>query len=475
MTAATSPSTPPAVDAAAADGRGVAGAAGRAWSRVTDMTPGQRWTSALALLLTTAVLAYGAPVARVPSPSQASTPTGAAEPSSRATFPTAAAPPASEPAAVQAGPLFVAASPPAPPTARSAEPAPTAGGEPTPPATFRPPRVVAAVRPAAVPGDDGEASVAEAHLADATFEATTMVVGEGGAGCDEISATGDVVIAGHGLDDDLTACLVGRGVLVVAHDARGERRDEAGRGQVVSTRRSVRDSLVDLAVTLGPQAVPGRVGVVAGAAHAEQVDAAVPAMRAAGVDVVTTAVVAGSEDVPAAVVGFVGEDVSTVVFAVAVDQQSAWAGVHSLLDDVRYVVADADDAIVEEGYPVSFSGALAHTRTRVPWFARTHGVTPAQEVCDHRRESGALDGSAELVRSYLWCQHVELLDAALAVARAEDVPLGDAIRRVRLMSPLTSDLAALPDGSFGPTEHAVLEWVAGCRCWTEKRPFGPGR
>lgn len=442
------------------------------------MTPGQQWTAALALLLATAVLMYGVPARRVRGvvaqappvvPSPGATPSEEAAPPPPAESVASGPVPVGVPAPADPPPPPTAAAPPGPGDAPSvvATPAPAAGRR------FEPPRVVAVVgEPAAVPGGADERAMADAHMRGAPFDATTYTLtGEPG-DCDAIVRAGTVVIAGHGLGDDLTRCLSARGVVVVAHAVTGSRTDRSG-GGVVSTRRALRDSLVDLASRLVRTGdLDGRVAIAADVEHRAAVEAAVAPMRRAGADVVGIAFLGADADVPGAVVDVAQRDVETVVFATSVSRQSAWVLKHSLLDPaMRYVVADAADAVVEEGYPATFSGSVAATAVRVPWFARTHGATPPQRACDAAYPPGALDDATAVFLSYLWCQHVQLVATAVATARAADVPVGDVIGKVSLPSPATSDLGATGDGTFGPVADAVLRWTASCRCWTEDEPF----
>lgn len=79
--------------------------------------------------------------------------------------------------------------------------------------------------------------------------------------------------------------------------------------------------------------------------------------------------------------------------------------------------------------------------------------------------SPMLAGEAPSV--YAWCQHVELA-AAVVTGGIEPTEVTE---RLRLPSPLTSDLGPLPDGGWGPRASAVVVWRAGCACWEERTPF----
>ncbi len=491
------------------DGRLLARAFHGAREQLLALTPGQQWTTALVLVLATAVVVYGTPASRVigvRSP-QPATPAAAPAPSGDLDAETSGEP------AAGGGSSFEpigATPPPAPsgggpvdPTGGSGEPGTDDGdggdegngddgnggdgddgddgngGEP-----FVAPHVVAAVRGGdAAPGETDEATIAERYLGETDLEWTTVVLDEEDAPCEALTAAGDVVVAADGLDEELTTCITDAGLDVVAYDVRGgtdgtggtggDDGDDDGSGSVVSTRRSLSDSLVDLAERLGDgDALSGDVGIAADEAHREQVEDAVARVADAGVDVTATAYLEDESDVPPAVLDFAGQGISTVVFATDVSKQSAWATQQSVLDPgVRYVVVDAADSVVDESYPPVFDGALAHTSVRVPWFSRTHGSTPTQDACREIHEPGDAAGDDELVLAYQWCQHVELVDSGVAEAESSGAGLDDALRSVEVASPLTSDLGPLADETFGPGEDAVLRWAADCGCWVEEQAF----
>jgi hypothetical protein len=145
-----------------------------------------------------------------------------------------------------------------------------------------------------------------------------------------------------------------------------------------------------------------------------------------------------------------------------------------VLPQARYVVADTFDALVDEIYPATFDGALAHTSLRVPWFAREHGETPDQQRCRTTWEQGGgaprTLGHAELVLALSWCQTAELVARAV-VGATDAASVASDLRRHRYASPLTSDLAPIGDDGYGPSQDAVLEWHADCACWAELEPF----
>ncbi|MCU1463663.1 MAG: hypothetical protein JWO37_3738 [Acidimicrobiales bacterium] len=433
-----------------------------------DLTHGQRWTAGLALLLALALASFGLPRRTIVSSLAA--PLGA-------TAGAATRRPASAPATLS-GPGSAVATVPAPLAgAGGVGPEPTAG-----PATLSAsgsspsPRVVVLVRSGDDPlPDRDDAAVAAVFLAQAPFHATVLTVDQDPTLCARIVAAGEVVMAGAGLDPGLVACLAGAGRTVLSYDERGG----TPSGLLVSTRRDVTTGLVQAAVLArSAGGLTGKVGLVAAADLRPQVDAALPVLRSHGVPVADVAYLNEEPslltDVANGVRRFSAANVATVIFAASVDQQNAWAAQEAVLaPSVRYVVADGRDAVTNEAYGPTFDGALAVTSVRVPWFARAHGETTEQRACHDEfvaHEQFAVDLTAtELVRVFMWCEHVGLLGRALAVA-ASGTPLGDALRRGAL-SPLTSDLGATATGQYGPVQDAVLRWVASCRCWTEVRPF----
>jgi len=449
-----------------------------------SMTPGQRWTVALGVAYVIVVVTFGAPTRTVVVDEAAAAPAPTAgtveSPAGSSSAPAATAPAA--PAADATAPSDY------PATAAPVGPAPT-GSTPPPGLTLAPeplpPQIVAVVRPAEAAGMPGrdDAAVAAAFLEGAAFEPTVVPQQpDHAAQCAEIAVTANVAIAGEGLGD-LTECLVAAGVTVLSFDERG---GIAATG--VSTRRGTRDSLVDLGRWgLRSGALRGKVGLVGTAPAEPAIGRAVADLRRLGVDVVATAYL---PDDPSSTVAmgdsvraFASAGVEVVVFATSVAQQRQWAAQQAVLQQgVRYVVSDVADGVRDETYAPVFEGALAHTSLRVPWFARDHGETAVQAACRQRWEQavGGEMQASETVRVFAWCQHVQMVDAALLsaqrAARARgamdaDTSFDAAVRALTLPSPLTADLAPLPGGGYGPSADAVLVWRASCLCWTEQRPF----
>jgi hypothetical protein len=343
-----------------------------------------------------------------------------------------------------------------------------------------PPKIVAVVRQGdGLPGRD-DASIASVFLAEAGFRSTTVAMDPADPSlCAKIAAAGSVALTSLGLTEKVRACVVGRGVSVVSFDELGDLPPLApGQGQVLSTARGTVASLLDLGVWgASTGSLPGRVGLVATAGAKDQIEHALTGLRALGVRIGDVAYIASGPDgetqIADGVRSFASRGVQTVIFALPVDQQRRWVAQQAVIQPgVRFVVSDVAGAILDETYPPTFDGALAHTSLRVPWFRRDHGETPAQERCRTKWEQTGRTslGGAELARAFVWCQHVS---AAFEALRAVDagIPFTRALRSQEVDSPLTSDLGPLPDGGYGPTQDAVLVWRTSCRCWVESRAY----
>jgi hypothetical protein len=344
-----------------------------------------------------------------------------------------------------------------------------------------PPSFVALVRAGdnAVPGRD-DAAVAKVFLAHAGFPVVTLPIPAASPGfCATVAATGNVVLAGRGLDPVLRDCLVRAGETIVAFDGLGDK-PPAGGGQVLSTRRGLLDNLVDLGRWgSGAGTLRGRVGLVIDDTARDTAGAVAAAYQSLGLNVVATAVVNGdatNSSVTDGVRAFAGKGVEVAVLAAPVAVQDRWvAQAGALIPGLRYVVSDAFDAVANETYPASFDGALAYTSLRVPWFARAHGQTPEGTTCLQAWLSTVTPSSTlstdETVDVLAWCEEVRLVAAALGAP----APFSQAVRGLPLASPLTSDLGPLAAGGWGPTQDAVLTWRSSCACWQEKAPFSDRR
>lgn len=445
------------------------------------MTPGQRWTSGLALVLVILIVLFGAPTRRLVSPQRAqereagrgSTLAGSrtAPTSQETSLPSTSTTTGSSPGRADTADQVTSAAtpPPSPGVDLNFGPGPS------------PPHTVALVPPAdssTAPTGRTEADVARVFVDEATYPLSVVEVPSAAEHCSEIRPH-DVALLSASVGDDLRDCLVERGSTVVAFDADGDRPPEGGRpGQVVSTRRGTSDTLVDMATWGASGALQGKVGLVTMAGDREAMSTAVPELREMGIDVQATAYLDDSAaSTSEEVRSFVEDGVEVVLFAAPVEQQRRWASQHAILDRaVRFVVSDAHDGVREETYPPAFDGALAHTSLRMPWFSREHGETDEQAGCRGRWEENATPpttlGDQELRWVYEWCQHVDLVGRAAQDFDGER-PMGSLLRDVRLASPLTSDLGPLTGEAYGPTEDAVLVWRAPCSCWEEQRGFEP--
>ena len=405
------------------------------------LTPGQRWTAALSIVLVILVLVFGMPTRVVIQPIAPAT----AAPSS-GDAPSGGSPPV--------------ASPPAPSSSAGAgeyvlPPAADGGGVlPSDGAPSNDEQAAAPLPPSApfavavVLGSGGVAGRGDAEMASAFVGPATAVPAGG-----DCAATGaaTLVVSPDPLDAALVECLVGRGTTVVAPDPGGSSGPHR-----ISIRRGAGAALADVAPL-----VTGRVGVVLGAS----LESALRPALARLPNVVATAVVDDPvADVADGVQAFVAARVQTVVFAVPVDVQRRWVGQQALLGPPgRWVVADVYDAIASEAYPPLFDGALAVTSSRMPWFARDHGETAEQAACREKWEEVAAPGMlpGESARVFAWC----LLGSVVAAARSGPVV------EASVASPVTSTLGPLPGGGWGPTEDATLVWRSECACWRERTPF----
>lgn len=420
------------------------------------MTHGQRWTAGLGLVFSTCVVLFGLPVKTTVTP-PAALALASAPPVTVQTVP-----PPSPPGETVPVPIATATPGPASPGV-SGGPA-NAVGVAAPRSTPGWPRVAVLTggSPTGLPGRD-DASIAGVFLAHARFPWTTVDMATPAA-CTTARAAGSVAVASQSLDPALRGCLLRAGMTILAFDESGTG------GGLLSTRRGDVATLVDLARWgRASRALAGRVGLVLDADRRAALEPALPKIRAAGVRVAATAWVgtgaSRATDFAGQVTAFQRAGVEDVVFAAPVETQGAWAGVASALRaPFHYVVSDVDDGVVNETYPATFDGAVAHTSLRVPWFARDHGMTAAQRQCADQWTAAVTPAvllQAEQQAVYAWCEEVAALDTG---------PPPD-LGAVRIHSPLTSDVAALPGGGWGPTEDAALVWRSSCACWRQLRPF----
>ncbi|MFL6238920.1 MAG: hypothetical protein ACJ735_05430 [Actinomycetes bacterium] len=444
-----------------------------------SMTPGQRWTAALALMLTIAVVGFGMPSGRALLPGFITGGTTSATQPVGPPAPGAPQPPVAGPLTAQppgAVPVTTA-------VAHTSDDVPAA----TPPAAAGVPTVVALTEPApTVSSPHNDDAMARAALATAVFpwhdiadagNATTL--------CARVAAAGRVVLAAHALSLAFEQCLLTNGLVVLSPSPRGTRRlasgPRPGAGLSLGIRRGDLASLGDLAQWAhATHAAAGRVGLVLDAARRSDLVSAAAAVRRHGLDVVTSAWLDDSSsmtDVLAAVNQFAAAHVRSVVFAVPVSVQQHWvAEAKARLADFSYVVSDVDDGVVDERYPPTFDGALAHTSLRVPWYTRDNAATADEQYCAAQWTAAAtppLELPAEQAPVDEWCEGVALLNHAITEAVLSGGNLASALLTLRMSSPLTSTVGPLSDSMWGPTADAVLTWRTRCNCWQETTGFRP--
>ena len=410
------------------------------------LTPGQRWTAALAMVLVILILLFGMPtqvVIEPVAPALASPSSDGGTGGTRAGG-AAASPSTPGSAAGSGGGEYVL-----PPSSSSGDggTSSSAGAGASSDEGSSAPSAPFAV--AVVLGTGGLPGRGDAEMAAAFVGPSTAVPAGGDCGA---AGAATLVVSPDPLDAELVSCLVGRGTTVVAPHP-----DGSATPHRLSTRRGAAAALADVA-----SLVSGRVGVVLGASLESSLRPALSRLP----NVVATAVVEDPvADVADGVQAFVAARVQTVVFAVPVDVQRRWVGQQSVLGAPgRWVVADVYDAVASEAYPPMFDGALAVTSSRLPWYARDHGETPEQTACADKWAEVAPPGMlpGESARVLAWC----LLGSVVAAARG-----GSPLAGATVASPTTSSLGPLPGGGWGPTEDATLVWRSECGCWRERTPF----
>ena len=452
-------------------GAWVSGVGSAATAMVDELSPGQRWTSALMLMMATAVLAFGLPSPTIVLPSAAQR----IQPGA----PVPAPAPASAPEELAASlPIF-----------RNSGPAAsliTGGGStaaiPGPSVIPIRPDIVALVRsdPTRLGRDD--ASIAGAFLGNSRFNATVIELTDDDTLCATVAEAGQLVIAGHGLPAHLRDCLVERAVTIVAYDALGSVAPIAGLGQVFSTRRGHHASLVDLGRwALETSALGTTPGLVASAQYRNEVDTAIDDLARMGIQFEEVRFIPDGpqreQEILSGVQAFTGAGVDSVLFAADVDDQARWVEVQRLLgSNVSYVVSDVGDAIVEEGYPSFFADARAHTSVRTPWWERRDaGATAAQQECRAHWEGSASPGAppsgSELLLAYVWCQHVRMIVEPALDLVDRGTELVTAIRNLEVESPATSILGRFGLFEWGPRHDVVLAWDGACGCWQPDGSF----
>ena len=337
-------------------------------------------------------------------------------------------------------------------------------------------RVTALLPDAGATGAGSEASVAETFLAGAPFDIAARASVADADACASLGGDRTLVLGPEAVPAPLLSCIVRSGATVLAFDAGGTRPG------VLSTRRAEAQSLLVLASwsSRTDGVLDGPVGIAGAVRDRAWIEAVVPALRAEGLNVRSTAFVDTADEVTSAVRRFVGEGVRDVVLAAPAQIRQQWAAQHALLDrQAKFVVADAHDGVGRETYAPTFDGAVALTTLKPPWHARAHGETDQQRRCRERWEASAparrLAAGDETRWVYAWCQHVALVETVLQEANRRSGSIADLVRPMRMASPLTADLGPTGDEGWGPDADAVVVWRSSCGCWTEQEPFGPRR
>jgi hypothetical protein len=429
-----------------------------------SMTAGQRWTSALAMVVVIAVLAFGLPVSRVLWPGYAaSAPTISAAPP----VAPAPAPPAAVPGAV------TPVSAPVPPAATAT----TIASTPVVAAAGGVPHVVVLTKPDPAPVDPrDDTAMANAELATAVFPWTALPdTGAVAQLCTRVTDSGSVVISAHALSLPLEDCLIGNGLTVVSPSPRGTRRAHAGLS--VSVRRGDLSTIGDLAVWAAVTHLrAARIGLVLDESRRTDLQRAASVALRSGLHVVATAWLStGSSvrDVLDATNQFAAARVNTVVFAIPVGVQRTWV-TEATARHFSYVVSDVDDGVADEHYPPTFDGATAHTSLRIPWYSRDHTQTADQQYCASQwtsSQTAPVELPGEQMPVDTWCEEVALVNQAVSAAVLASGNLNASLLAEHLSSPLTSTLGPTATGLWGPTADAVLTWRATCNCWVQAVNF----
>lgn len=497
-----------------------------------DMTPGQRWTATLAVLLACAVALLGTPrepvlpralapasvsavgsapppptplspalessPGDVPKPSDSTLSGGVSEPAvlaaPRATTPVADLPPqpTTTPAAAST------ATPARAPGARAGSPRPLASTTTRPGAAGASaapdtPQAEVTAAPAPLSGQGGavllarsgdgqasdrdDAAIARAFAAQTGWSTAVLAAdGDAAATC-ALARTARVAAAATELSAPLRTCLVQQGTTVLTVDGLGTSLATAPGAAVLSLRRGDRDTLGELGswgVSSG--ALAGPVGVVGDADRRALLEPALDALRTAGAAVVAVAWLRADSaaEARAASTDFAAKGVRAVVMAAPVATQRLFVTAAAAPPPPwRYVVSDVADAVLNESYPPVFDGARAHTSLSIPWSPRDHGSTAQQRACDatwQARATPAVTLPGEQPRVYAWCALAQVLArASIAAVLTRQDPIG-LLATLRGPSPLTSDVGPVR-GGWGPVADAVLTWRASCSCWQEQEPF----
>jgi hypothetical protein len=447
---------------------------------LTDgLTGGQRWTASLAVGLALVVLMFGLP---------AGTRT-LFDPRSGEPMPSAASAGAhhvgSSPSddlgpggATEPGPAAGGNGPPPEPASEVPPTVPEDSFAPAPPlrvALLVEPSPVLADEEAQLPGGVGVALlrtdrvIAQRFFDIGGFTTDVIEIGEPERTCSE-AVEADLVLASGTLDPLLRACLAASETTTVAFDSLGPLDAEGTGGGVRSLRRGIAQNLVAMPTSLPSGALDGRVGIVADPALRRVVEATVPELERQGVDVTRRSYLAATDPVTPAVLDHLLAGVDVVVFAGEVNVQNLWAAQHAALQpSVRFVVADAADAVLNDTHGPAMDGAVALTPLALPWATaagdaeRADWMADCIELWEAAQIPPVTLASEEWRRVLVWCQQLELATEIRAEWDGERT-MREVLAAIRPAPRLTSPLRDRGEG-FGPAGDAALRWTIGCRCW----------
>jgi hypothetical protein len=402
--------------------------------------------------LATLVLAFGLPTAtRTLRPE----PANALEGSGRPPAEPAAASPAAPPLVAPFDPISEAPTPSAP-GLQPVDPGPE------PAATLR---VVALVDPAQGVGERTDEAMAKRFLATAGVPATVVAISDPTSTCAAAKGA-TLAIAGGSLPAGVRTCLRAAGVTILAFE------DASPVGPVdgaVSSRRGAARSLLDTA-RRAHSVLEGELGLVADERLRPVLEPVLPTARSLGLRIAQVTWLPTGPPPAGLALDLAADDLGAVLFATSTQNQAILGSqLRTLSPGTRFVVLDAADSITSAGYPPVFDGATAVTSVQLPWHP---GAKAQRNDCRTRWERAQtpplLLDSDELLRALTWCQH-----AAMAAAAGERLE-GDvttAVTGQTVASPITSALALLSDGGFGPTRLTITTWSASCACWSAASPF----
>jgi hypothetical protein len=449
------------------------------------MTDGQRWTASLAVGLALTVLAFGLPAGThsLLPPASGATPSAAGVDTVGEEAPTAQPP------------VAVAPTDPAPRGTGGAVPpevTPDRAGVSTEDPFEAVPdlRVALLVEPspaladeeAQLPGGVGVALlrtdrvIAQRFFDIGGFLTDVVEIGEAEPTCSAVAGA-DLVLASGTLEPALRTCLAASDTTTLAFDALGSLEAQGAGEGVRSLRRGIVENLTAMPESLPPGGLDGRVGIVADPALREGIEAAVPEMERRGVRVERRSYVGATDLVTPAVLDHVLASVDVVVFAGEVSVQNVWAAQHAALNpSVRFVVADAADAVLNDTYGVAMDGAVALSPLALPWAAggdpeRADWMADCLELWEAAQIPPVTLEPEERRRVLVWCQQLDLAAAIRAEWDGERT-MAEVLAGIRPAPRLTAPLRDRGDG-FGPSGDALLRWTVGCRCWEPIEGFPP--